>query len=110
MWQWFDEFRTQENYRQDFYGSDFVRVKLKSFVATVDELWGAVCLYRCQPLSFRICTPSYINLEGAIDRVPPEEQTKMARSGLWGHGIEDFIAYIEAWRAEGNMKGIEVSF
>jgi hypothetical protein len=56
------------------------------------------------------CTPSYFNLEGAIDRVPQQQQQQMqmARSGLWGHGIEDFLKYIEGWRAEGNMKGIEV--
>jgi len=33
---------------------------------------------------------------------------KMARSGVWGRGIEDFLAHVEAWRAEGNMQGIEV--
>jgi cation diffusion facilitator CzcD-associated flavoprotein CzcO len=73
------------------------------------EDWGTQIMMRCAPMAGIIgCTPSYFNLEGAIDRVPPGEQTKMARSGLWGHGIEDFLAYIEAWRAEGNMKGIEV--
>jgi hypothetical protein len=54
------------------------------------------------------CTPSYFNVEGGIDRVPPEFQTIMARSGLWGHGIEDFMRVIEAWREEGSMRGIEV--
>jgi hypothetical protein len=54
------------------------------------------------------CTPSYFNLEGGLDRVPPEEQMNMARSGLWGHGIEGFLEHVEAWRAEGNMQGIEV--
>jgi len=54
------------------------------------------------------CTPSYFNLEGGLDRVLAEEQMKMARSGPWGHSIEDFLGHIEAWRAEGSMQGIEV--
>lgn len=54
------------------------------------------------------CTPSYFNLEGALDRIPPEQQMKMSRSGLWGHGMEDFLGHVEAWRTEGSMKGIEV--
>jgi hypothetical protein len=33
---------------------------------------------------------------------------KIARSGLWGNGIEDFIENVESWCAEGNMQGIEV--
>ncbi|KAE9366267.1 FAD/NAD(P)-binding domain-containing protein [Stipitochalara longipes BDJ] len=53
------------------------------------------------------CTPSYFNLEGAIERVPPERRVIMARSGGWGSG-EDYSNYVEAWRAEGGLKGIEV--
>lgn len=52
------------------------------------------------------CTPSYFNLEGAIDRAPPEAQIIMARSGLWGKGIEDFLECVEAWRRKGTMQGI----
>ena len=43
-----------------------------------------------------------------MDRMPPEAQMMVARSGLWGHGIEDFLSYLEEWRAEGGMNGIEV--
>jgi cation diffusion facilitator CzcD-associated flavoprotein CzcO len=73
------------------------------------EDWATQIMMRSAPMAAIIgCTPSYFNLEGAIDRVPPEQQMTMARSGLWGHGIEDFLSHIEGWRAEGNMKGIEV--
>ncbi|TVY81020.1 FAD-binding monooxygenase ausC [Lachnellula suecica] len=73
------------------------------------EDWGMQVLMRSAPMAAIIgCTPSYFNLEGAIDRTPPQDQMKMARSGLWGTGIEDFLKYIEAWRKEGNMMGIEV--
>jgi cation diffusion facilitator CzcD-associated flavoprotein CzcO len=63
-----------------------------------------------QVLNFLVmgCTPSYFNMEGLLDRLPPEKQARMARSGLWGHGIEDFLKHLEAWHTEGNMQGIEV--
>lgn len=54
------------------------------------------------------CTPSYFNMEGVFDRIPPEDHAKMARSGVWGYGIEDFLKHVDAWHAEGNMQGIEV--
>lgn len=76
--------------------------------AAVDD-WGTQMMMRSIPMGAIVgCTPSFFNLEGSIDKAPPEEQLKMARGGLWGHGIEDFLEYIEAWRAEGNMQGIEI--
>jgi hypothetical protein len=51
------------------------------------------------------CTPSYFNLEGAIERVPPERRVIMARSEGWGSG-EDYSNYVEAWRAEGALRGL----
>ncbi|OAK93511.1 flavin-binding monooxygenase-like family protein [Phaeosphaeriaceae sp. SRC1lsM3a] len=71
--------------------------------------WGMQVLMRSAPMAAIVgCTPSYFNVEGGIDRVPPEFQMIMARSGLWGHGIENFLAVIEGWREEGSMQGIEV--
>jgi len=71
--------------------------------------WALQIMMRSVPMAAIIgCTPSFFNLEGAIDRTPPEEQMKMARSGVWGNGIEDFLTHIEAWRAEGNLQGVEI--
>jgi cation diffusion facilitator CzcD-associated flavoprotein CzcO len=53
------------------------------------------------------CTPSYFNLEGGIERVPPERRPIIARGGGWGSG-EEYEEYVAAWRAEASMKGIEV--
>jgi cation diffusion facilitator CzcD-associated flavoprotein CzcO len=85
----------------------------KPFAVTVSakaaEDWGMQVLMHSAPMAAIIgCTPSYFNVEGGIDRTPPEFQTVMARSGLWGHGIESFASIIDAWREEGNMQGIEV--
>lgn len=54
------------------------------------------------------CTPGYFNLEGEAQRIPVEFQAVAARSGILGTGVESYVAIIEAWRAEGSMKGIEV--
>jgi cation diffusion facilitator CzcD-associated flavoprotein CzcO len=77
--------------------------------AAAAEDWGMQVLMRSAPMAAIVgCTPSYFNVEGGIDRTPPEFQMIMARSGLWGHGIEDFVRIVEAWREEGSMQGIEV--
>lgn len=54
------------------------------------------------------CTPGYINAEGGIDKIAPENQLLAARWGVWGSGIEGFVEMLEGWRAEGGMRGIEV--
>jgi cation diffusion facilitator CzcD-associated flavoprotein CzcO len=89
------------------------RAGSKPFAVTVSaaaaENWGMQVLMRSAPMAAIVgCTPGYFNVEGGIDRTPPEFQMIMARSGLWGHGIEDFMRVIEAWREEGSMQGIEV--
>ncbi|KAH8694178.1 hypothetical protein BGW36DRAFT_301315 [Talaromyces proteolyticus] len=71
--------------------------------------WGLQVLMHAAPMALSFgCTPSYFNMEGDIDRAPVEMRMKMARSGLWGSGIEDFLKVIESWRADGNMRGIQV--
>ncbi|KAJ5113013.1 hypothetical protein N7456_001547 [Penicillium angulare] len=71
------------------------------------EEWAMEVTMRSAPMAIVLgCTPSYINLEGDLDRVPAEQQMLLARSGLWGWGIENWIEVIEKWRAEGSMKGI----
>lgn len=73
------------------------------------EDWATQILMRSAPMAaLGGCTPSYFNVEGMLDRTPPEMQMKMAKSGLWGHGIEDFVRVIEAWREEGSMRGLEI--
>lgn len=78
--------------------------------AEAAEDWAMQVTIRSAPMAVAIgCTPGYFNLEGELDRIPPEYQMVLARSGLWGWGIEDFIGVIEKWRADGNMEGIVVS-
>ena len=54
------------------------------------------------------CTPSYLNLEAELDRIPPEQQMQAARSGTWGQSLIDFLKVMEAWRAKGDLQGIVV--
>ncbi|KAF1970487.1 FAD/NAD(P)-binding domain-containing protein [Bimuria novae-zelandiae CBS 107.79] len=54
------------------------------------------------------CTPGYINIEGQLDRAPPEQQMIMARSGVWGHGFESYARAVEEWYEKGNWQDIEV--
>lgn len=78
--------------------------------AEAAEDWAMQVTIRSAPMAVAIgCTPGYFNLEGELDRIPPEYQMVLARSGLWGSGIEDFIGVIEKWRADGKMEGIVVS-
>ncbi|KUJ08304.1 FAD/NAD(P)-binding domain-containing protein [Mollisia scopiformis] len=77
--------------------------------AAAAEDWGTQVAMRSLAMAaLSGCTPGYMNREGELDRVPPEEQMKMARGTVWGHGVEDFLEHVEKWRAEGNMQGIVV--
>ena len=53
------------------------------------------------------CTPSLSNGEGELERLrkslPPEAKAKVARLGIWGCGIDDYMAVLEEWRAEGKF-------
>jgi hypothetical protein len=71
--------------------------------------WGNQVMMHALPMApMTGCTPSYFDLEGALDRLPPELQMQVARSGVWGHGIEDYLDRLEKWRAEGGLQGVDV--
>lgn len=40
------------------------------------------------------CTPGYYNLEGDLECVPGKYQRVLARSGIWGLGIEHWLEMI----------------
>ena len=80
-----------------------------SVSAAATQEWGAQVLRRSAPMAAIMgCTPSYFNVEGALDRAPPEVQGVLARSGLWGRGVEDWVGVLEEWRREDGMRGVEV--
>ena len=77
--------------------------------ASAAQDWSTQILMRSAPMAAMAgCTPSYYNLEGEIDRLQPEAQMILARFGLWGYGVEDFLGHLEKWRAGDGMKDIEV--
>ncbi|KAJ5494346.1 hypothetical protein N7463_010433 [Penicillium fimorum] len=73
------------------------------------EDWGMQLMMHSAPMGVAIgCTPGYFNLEGDLDCMSPQKQMVLARSGIWGSGIEHWLGIIERWLAEGDMKGILV--
>ncbi|KAJ4289581.1 hypothetical protein N0V90_010910 [Kalmusia sp. IMI 367209] len=89
------------------------KAKGKSFAVTATKAatddWGTQVLMHSFPGAAILgCTPGYINVEGELARAPPEKQMVIARSGVWGHGIEDFVRTVEAWYEKGDLQGIEV--
>ncbi|KAJ7460763.1 flavin-binding monooxygenase-like family protein [Mycena latifolia] len=54
------------------------------------------------------CTPSYMNREGASDRADTQETMKAARGASWGEGVISFVEVLEAWTAEGGLKGFQI--
>ncbi|KAM6534322.1 hypothetical protein FALCPG4_007251 [Fusarium falciforme] len=56
-----------------------------------------------------ICTPSYTTREGELTNVTsPEDQIKMAKGSIWAKGVNDYIRYLDNWRASGGLRGIEI--
>jgi cation diffusion facilitator CzcD-associated flavoprotein CzcO len=76
-----------------------------------EEEWSMQVLSRAASFAALLgCTPGYLNREGEIDRISGmEEQMKAARGSIWGEGILDYLSVLEGWRAQGNLRGLEVT-
>jgi cation diffusion facilitator CzcD-associated flavoprotein CzcO len=77
---------------------------------TACDDWANQCASKAHMLAtMRNCTPSYFNMEGATDRMTPEQQAVAARSALWGQGYLSYAKVLGDWRARGNLEGFEIS-
>jgi cation diffusion facilitator CzcD-associated flavoprotein CzcO len=79
--------------------------------AKAEEEWSMQIMYQAGTFATMAgCTPGYLNLEGELDRRSGmEEQMKAARASIWGKGIADYVAVIEGWRRQGDLRGLEVT-
>lgn len=50
-----------------------------------------------------MCTPGYLNNEG----LPPTNLAAAMRSGAYMGSALDWVKYLEAWRADGSMAGLQ---
>ncbi|KAJ6585340.1 flavin-binding monooxygenase-like family protein [Mycena capillaripes] len=75
-----------------------------------EDSWGGEILMRAGWFAgVSGCTPSYLNAEGARNKiVGMEEQIKAARGAPWGEGILSFTELLRVWRAEGELKGLQI--
>jgi cation diffusion facilitator CzcD-associated flavoprotein CzcO len=56
------------------------------------------------------CTPSYLNREGALDRLSMEERMALAKMSIWGEGILSFTEVLEKWQEDGILEGLEIRY
>ena len=89
------------------------RAQGKPFAMTISKTaaddWGMQVIMHSFPGAAILgCTPGYINIEGELDRAPPEKQMIIARSGVWGHGFEDFARTVEEWYAKGGLQSNDI--
>ncbi|KAF4120790.1 putative flavoprotein CzcO associated with the cation diffusion facilitator CzcD [Geosmithia morbida] len=55
------------------------------------------------------CTPGYFNGHGDATLVTdPKEKQKRARNVVWSEGTVSFLEYIQKWRDEGSLKGVDI--
>ncbi|KAK1978934.1 cyclohexanone monooxygenase [Colletotrichum cereale] len=88
-------------------GNNADRVVLEATVEAEEGYAGFIMQYAAWFAGLSVCTPGYMNNEGR--QAPPEEQMKMARGTPFPHGMNAYIKFLEDWRAEGSMKGVEVT-
>ncbi|KAJ6088530.1 hypothetical protein N7486_009791 [Penicillium sp. IBT 16267x] len=76
-----------------------------------EDAWAAETLQRARGLaSGALCTPSYMNMEGSIAQMYPEQAVKAARASIWGTGVKDFVDTLEKWRMGDIVSSLQVSF
>ncbi|CAK7200303.1 hypothetical protein SEUCBS139899_002994 [Sporothrix eucalyptigena] len=75
-----------------------------------EEKWSQAVMSNANMLGATAgCTPSYMNAEGAMERVSdPVALAKMARSAPWGKGQADFDRILDEWRKKGDLDGVEI--
>ncbi|KAK1994188.1 cyclohexanone monooxygenase [Colletotrichum falcatum] len=87
-------------------GADGV-VVVEATVEGEEGYAGLIAQYAAWFAGMAVCTPGYLNNEGR--QAPPEEQMKMARGAPFPYGMNAYVKFLEDWRAEGSMKGVEVA-
>ncbi|GJC83285.1 FAD-binding monooxygenase ausC [Colletotrichum liriopes] len=88
-------------------GKSTDKVVLEATIEGEEAYAGLIMQYAAWFAGVGICTPSYMNNEG--HKAPPEEQMKMAKGAPFPHGMNAYSKFLEDWRAEGSMKGVEVT-
>jgi len=75
-----------------------------------EEEWTKEILTRSIAFAaFSGCTPGYLNGEGR--QIHGEiEQMKAARNSTWGEGVSSYVKQLEAWRATGELNGLEIKY
>jgi cation diffusion facilitator CzcD-associated flavoprotein CzcO len=77
--------------------------------AAAAEDWATQVTARGMSLAVGgVCTSDFTDLEDVKNGEMAPGMALSARWRGWGHGVEDYVARVEAWRSEGNMQGIEV--
>ncbi|KAL3480514.1 hypothetical protein BJX99DRAFT_266444 [Aspergillus californicus] len=55
------------------------------------------------------CTPGYFNGHGDTAKITdPAEKEKRARGVTWSEGAISFLDYIERWRGDGELRGLDI--
>ena len=54
------------------------------------------------------CTPGYFTAEGDAAKFPPEVLSRLARTGIYGQGFLKYASILDAWEAEGELRGLVV--
>lgn len=98
-----------EAFRRAGDGQDKVVVEV---TAEGEEVWAGVIMSRVMYFAGAgICGPSINNSEGQLGRdTSPEGQMKSARGAPFGLGLNAYVKTLEAWRAEGSMAHVDVTW
>lgn len=81
--------------------------------SAAEDAWGMQLAQGAAYFSgFAVCTPGYLNLEGEALQMPDAQDQaammKKAKASIWYKGLVDFTRYLEQWRSDGKLEGVEV--
>ncbi|OGE52253.1 hypothetical protein PENARI_c010G08037 [Penicillium arizonense] len=80
--------------------------------AEAEEDWAMQVVSRAAALrGIAGCTPGYLNGHGMFGQPSSaEDMMKLARLAIWGEGIASYVEQIEAWREEGKLDGLHLTY
>ncbi|KAJ0382442.1 hypothetical protein COL922a_012562 [Colletotrichum nupharicola] len=88
-------------------GKSTDKVVIESTVEGEEGYAAKIMMHAAWFAGIATCTPSYITNEG--EQTKPEDQMKKMRGAPFPTGMNNYTKFLEEWRAEGSLKGVDIT-
>jgi hypothetical protein len=89
----------------------FVFAGLRGCTPGIKPMGKTLPLSETSTNPFTLLFVGYYNREGEMDMITdPAMQAKAMKNAVWPYGFTSFCDTLEKWRAEGDIKGLDITY